>query len=119
MAVVFFEGNNGTQDGWPLSTEFAQSYDLKDGGPVPNDEARSCTITDASAGTVIKVYDSSDASTSDDWAEIVVNQNLTSPVIVSTFESTTSYGGGIVSVTYHKNNGLDGKISNVQISPGA
>lgn len=119
MSVVFFEGNNGTQDGWPLSTEFNQSYDLKDGGsPVPNDEARSCTIVDAAAGTVITVYDSPDGSQDDDWAQITVNQNITSPVVVNTFENSTSYGGGAVTVTYHKDNGLDGKVSRIVVSAG-
>jgi len=117
MAVVFWEGNNGSQDGWPLSTDFNQSYDLKDGGsPVPNDETRSCTITDASAGTVIYVYDSPSASKDDDWAEIQVAQNITSPVVVNTFENSTSYGGGAVKVTYHKNNGLDGKVSYIEVN---
>lgn len=118
MAVVFFEGNNGTQDGWPLSTESKQSYDLKSGGsPVPNDEARSCTIVDAPPGTVINVYDSPSASKDDDWTEIKVNQNVGSPVVVNTFESSTTYGGGAVSVTFHKHNGLDGKVSYVEVIP--
>lgn len=116
MAVTFWEGNDAKQDGWDLSTEINQSYDLKNGGsPIPNDETRSCTIVDAKAGTVINVYDSSSASKSDDWAEIKVNNNVTSPVVVNTFENSTSYGGGAVSVTYHKNNGLDGKVSYVEI----
>ena len=119
MSVIFWEGNDGKQDGWPLSTEFAQSYDLKDSGsPVPNDEARSCTIVDATAGTVITVYDSPSASTDDDYATIKVNSNLTAPVVVNTFENSTSYGGGSVTVTCHKDNGLDGKVSNIKITPG-
>lgn len=120
MAVIFWEGNNGSQDGWPLSTESKQSYDLKDGGsPVPNDEARSCTIVDAVAGTVINVYDSPSASQDDDWAEIRVNNNVSSPVVVNTFENSVSYGGGSVTVTYHKKNGLDGKVSYIEIAPGS
>jgi len=117
MSVVFWEGNNAEQDGWPLSTDFSQNYDLKDGGsPVPNDEARSCTIVDAPAGTIINVYNSPSASTSDDWAQIQVVSDITSPVVVNTFESTTNYGGGSVKVTYHKDNGdLDGKVSNIAI----
>ncbi len=117
MAVIFWEGNNAQQDGWSLSTDFNQDYDLKDGGsPVPNDETRSCTIVDAEAGTVINVYDSPSASPTDDWASIEVNQKITAPVVVDTFEDSTSYGGGTVTVTYHKNNGLDGKVSFIQIA---
>ncbi len=120
MAVVFWQGNSGQQSGWPLSTEFVQDWDLKKGGaPVPNDEARSCTIVDATAGTVITVYDSPSASKDDDWAEIRVNSNVSSPVVVPTFENSTSYGGGSVTVTYHKNNGLDGKVSYISILPPA
>lgn len=119
MAVIFYEGNNATQTDWaPLTTELAQQYDLKDGGPVPNDEARSCTIVDAAKGSVIRVYDSPDASTSDDWAEIVMTQDVSSPIVVPSFEVSATYGGA-VQVTYHKNNGLDGKVSNIQITPGS
>ncbi|NJL28663.1 MAG: hypothetical protein HC897_12620 [Thermoanaerobaculia bacterium] len=117
MAVVFWSKTNAGGDGWPLSTQFNQSYDLNDSGsPVPNDTASSCTIVDASAGTTIYVYDSPDASTSDDWAEIQVVSNVSAPVVVSTFENSTSYGGGSVKVTYYKKNGLNGKVSNIKIT---
>jgi hypothetical protein len=119
MAVIFWQGNDGTKNAWPLTTESAQSWNLTKGGsPVPNDEARSCTIVDASAGTVIRVYDSPSGSESDDWAEIRVNENVSSPVVVNTFEATATYGGGTVSVTFHKHNGLDGKVSFISITPG-
>lgn len=118
MAVVFWEGNNGTQDAWPLSTELSQSWDLQSGGaPVPNDEARSCTVVDAPPGTVINVYDSSSGSKDDDWAQITVQQNVSTPVVVATFENSTSYGGGAVTVTYNKHNGLDGKVSYIEVIP--
>jgi hypothetical protein len=118
MAVTFWEGNDGSQDGWPLSTELGQNYDLKNSGsPVPNDEARSCTIVDAEAGTVINVYDSPSASRDDDWAQIKVNSKITSPVVVNTFEDSTTYGSGAVTVTYTKDNGLDGKVSYIEIIP--
>ena len=120
MAVTFWEGNDAKQDGWALSTESKQSYDLKkSGSPVPNDEARSCTIVDAAAGTVINVYDSPSASKDDDWAEIKVNSDVSTPVVVNTFEKPTSYGGGAVTVTFNKNNGLDGKVSYIEIAPGS
>lgn len=121
MAVVFYEGNDATQNAWPLSTEVAQSYDLKSSGsPVPNDEARSCTILDAEAGTVIKVYDSQSASTDDDWAQIVVNSAVNLPVVVSTFQATTTYGNGAVSVTFNEvDGGLDGKVSYIDVIPPA
>lgn len=120
MSVVFWEGNDGSQDGWPLSTEYVQNLDLTDDAPVPNDETRSCTIVDADAGTTIKVFDSSDANTDNDWAEIEILDEITVPVVVNTFESTTQYGGGSVRVTYNNNKdkGLDGKVSYISIKSG-
>ena len=45
MAVVFWEGNNAEQDGWAITTEVTKNYDLTTSGqPVPNNEARSCTL---------------------------------------------------------------------------
>lgn len=120
MAVVFYEGNNAEQNGWSLSTEFKQSYDLKaSGSPVPNDEVRSCTIVDALPGTVIRVYDSPTASTDDDWTEITVNQAISLPVVIGTFELSNTYADGAVSVVFNEVDGLDGKVSYIDIIPPA
>lgn len=83
--------------------------------PWPNDEIRSIRIKEAVAGQVIKVYDDSGANTNDDWTEIVILQDIfaANEQDIGTFEG--SYSNAFVQVTYHENNGLDGKVSRIII----
>ena len=117
MAIVFYT-NNTIQPQTnsfcgAVPTSVTQGWDLKDShAPVSNDEARSCTLLDVTAGTIITVFDSPSASTGDDWTEIVVKQNIVSYTI-SSFEKNID--DAYVTQTFHKHNGLDGKISNIQI----
>ena len=77
-----------------------------------NDDARSAQLLNVRAGAVIRVYDSPVGKTSDDWTEIVVKKQV-QEYCVKTFEET--YEDDIVRVTYHRNNGLDGKVSRVEV----
>jgi hypothetical protein len=77
-----------------------------------NDEARSFTLSWLPAGARIMVYDDPDGRTNDDWTEIYVKQTVQS-YCVPTFEN--SYSDAIVDVTYHPNNGLDGKVSHLKM----
>jgi hypothetical protein len=68
------------------------------------------------SGTLIRVFDSPDGETSDDWAEIQV----TAPVsgrCVGTFEE--EFSDDAISVIYHPVNGLDGKVSRIEILSAA
>ncbi len=79
---------------------------------MKNDEIRSMKFFNVVPGTVVKVYDSPDASTSDDYCEIKIKK-LKSEIIVSTFEK--DYSDDYISVDFHHHNGLDGKISYINI----
>jgi hypothetical protein len=96
-----------------VSTSTSASWDLKDSNPpVKNDQARSVTLENVSKGTVITVYDDPNGSTSDDYAVITATANIDSACI-STFEqsvTTSTY-----TMTYYKDNGLDGKVSRIQV----
>lgn len=80
---------------------------------IPNDEARSVELSNVRPGAVIRIFDNSGGSFNDDWTEIRVHNRTPNGYCVPTFES--SFFDGIVTVTYHRKNGLDGKVSRVQI----
>jgi len=92
---------------------------LKEDDRWPNDEARSVTLITVREGTKIRVYDSPDPDQSqrmqeDDWAEITVTKS-SETAMIPTFEST--YSDTCVDVVYNQKNGLDGKVSTIEIIP--
>jgi hypothetical protein len=107
--IVLYEGNGGSQNiVQTFSDTPGQSSKVS-----PNDEARSAKLLDVRVGAVITVYDSPDGSTNDDYCTIRVKK--TSPeYTVATFER--SYDDEYVSVSFARNNGLDGKVSRIRVN---
>ncbi len=70
--------------------------------------ARSVSLFNVRVGAVIRVYDDPKGKTSDDWTQIVVKRSV-QEICVKSFEHT--YEDNDVKVTFHRNNGLDGKVS--------
>ena len=77
-----------------------------------NDEARSVWMPNAGPWSLV-VYDAPDARTDDDYAEIRAPRtpDPRGGVCVGSFELR-----GSPLVTYHRNNGLDGKVSHVSVN---
>ena len=126
--IKFWEGNGCYQD-YLGSVEVGDCKDGKHCVPwgetrvwnlkkehhwIPNDEARSCTLIDVPAGTVIKIYDNPDGDTKDDWAEIIVHKTTTQEFCVWSFE--IDFSDEWCTIRYHKKNGLDGKVSRIEVS---
>jgi hypothetical protein len=76
-----------------------------------NDEARALRLTSAPAGTIIRVYDDSTGATSDDWTQIFVKN--TASECLGTLQSSSS--SSTLTVDHHHINGLDGKVSRVDV----
>jgi len=117
-AHTFYEGNDATKDNLgSISATPGVNYDLKaSGAPIQNDEARSVVIgKGVQAGAALAVYDSPNASMSDDWCVIQVKTTITAPGghTVGTFESDTN--DDTIYTDYHKDDGLDGKVSYISI----
>ncbi len=111
--IHFYSGNNATGTNfYTINDTAGQSINLKSMSGK-NDVARSLKLVNAITGVVIKVYDSPDASTSDDWAEIEVLKQVPD-CVVGTFERTYTDPDGVYRQTFHRNNGLDGKVSHVK-----
>jgi hypothetical protein len=94
-----------------------QGNDLVDftrDGRCRNDEARAVELIDVPAGYVMRFSDSPQGKANDDWVEIIVKQDIFSRVI-DTLER--SYEDEALKVIYHRDNGLDGKSSQMVVTP--
>jgi hypothetical protein len=111
--IDLYEGNGGSQNKiGTLTDRPGQNINLKNSN-IDNDEARSLVLNDVRPGALIRVYDDPRGRPSkDDWTEIHVKQGATQ-YTVSSFERT--YEDDVVRVIFHRNNGLDGKVSHIKI----
>ncbi len=81
-----------------------------------NDEARSMSISGMKAGTRITVYDNPDAHRNDDYAIIDIKRDIgfNEDIVIGSFERTQDNNS--YQIVYVRNDGLDGKISRLEIS---
>jgi Big-like domain-containing protein len=89
-----------------------KKLDFTKGGRCTNDEARSLILYDVSAGRVLRLFDSPDGWRGDDSVEIIAKRHIARKMI-ATFER--SFEDADVSVIYHRDNGLDGKVSRLEV----
>jgi len=111
--ILFYEGNNGSQNlVCTLKVKMDRINFKNDSYGCDNDEARSLVLSYVKAGTRITIYDSPDAKTNDDYTVITVKRSIP-------YYRVNSFQGNInddyVKATYHRKNGLDGKVSYVKI----
>jgi hypothetical protein len=115
---IFYEGNSLRGDVlgsvWDCNSQFYKLKELNISG-VPNDEARSVRLLGVRAGTRLVVYDSPGCSTDDDWAEVAVKTNVWDREVPSF--TIPDYEDDEIVVVYHgvRNNGLDGKVSCIEV----
>lgn len=88
-----------------------QDIDFKKRRGFDNDEARMVTLINIRANKLITVYDSSPPSTRDDWTTIYVKKRIDSSRRITVRGFERSYETDFIKVTYHRKNGLDGKVS--------
>ncbi|MGK7923049.1 MAG: hypothetical protein AB4080_23920 [Trichodesmium sp.] len=115
--LVFYEGNNCTQD---VVATYDPSVDVndncKDTSRCQNDEARSLLIQGLAEYSTVSVYDNPDAAQDDDYSIIKIRSvSGGDTVCIGTFEK--DYDNGEVEVIYERDNGLDGKISHITVTP--
>jgi hypothetical protein len=72
---------------------------------------RSVVLYDIPAGRALRLFDSPVGNKTDDWTEIIAKLPL-NHVQLDSFER--SFENTRVRVVYHRNNGLDGKVSRVE-----
>merc|ERR1712055_117973 len=117
--IMFYEGNNGSQNQvCTISWTGDASWNFQHFDDCENDEARTAKILLAHSGTTISLYDSPSGSKDDDYTVIKIRGEVTSPVELGTFERSQTIdlpGGGTVEVAFHKDNGLDGKVSRMEV----
>ena len=80
-----------------------------------NDETRSLKISGMFAGRLITFYDNPSAQTDDDWIEILVKKAIPPTDFYQINSYQKSFEDEYVKVTYHEHNGLDGKVSYINV----
>lgn len=111
--LKFMEGNDCTQDiVGEVTGEIGKIYNLKKTSGFANDETRSVLLIKIDRGIVLHLYDSPDGEKADDWTEILI-KNYVSEYCISTFE--LNYEDDFVKSIFHSYNGLDGKVSRIEV----
>ncbi len=111
--VILYEGNDcsentigETDDSTPQEINFKERYEFE------NDETRSVLLINVRSGISIRLFDHPRGDLDDDWVEIQVIGSI-SEVCVDSYEQ--SYRDNLLNVTFHEHNGLDGKVSRLEI----
>lgn len=118
--ITWFEGNDGTQnvvrrDSFSGSEPYRISSNLKrESGQ--NDEICSVVLEYVPVNTKITVYDNPDGRTNDDWCTLEVKA-YKRKIVIRHFEEDKETGD--YRLDYHRKNGLNGKISHIEIDAPA
>ena len=124
--IEFYGDNNAHGDPVGVLTDsFSTTINMKNGNGNKskwssgwnNDKIRSIKLKSVSQGTIIELFDNPDAKTNDDWLQITVKKSA--PVLVIPHLEQKSYENEYYKLTYHKDNGLNGKVSNVKVKPAS
>lgn len=117
QTIDLFEGRNASQDRvcqLRLSNGQYTSVNFKKTRRCDNDEAKSAVLNNMPRGRIIRLFDSPGAKTNDDWIEIRTNRSF-QRAVVPTFESDMTNAD--LTVRYHRDNGLNGKVSRLIAGP--
>ncbi len=107
--IAFFEENNATGN----MLQAVEDYPGQNFRPAKDNAIRSFKLYNVRPGAEIRLFDSPDGATSDDFCIINVKRNAPE-YIVGTFERT--YEDEYVRVSFIRNNGLDGQVSRIVIN---
>eukprot|EP01084_Bolivina_argentea_P170447 295360_1 len=121
--LILKEGNDATQDTvcvLQIDYEKRQTAHLNfKHCCCENDETRSLQITRALAGTKIRLFDNPDGHRNDDWVEITILKDFTTTKTINSYQSYNNApeNQAFIKVELHWKNGLDGKVSRIEIEP--
>ena len=115
--VRFYEGDGCSQHYiGKLNSEFDHDWDLSLlSSPVPNGEAKSCTLIQVQAGAKVRVFDSSFGSPQENCAEITVLSYVEDRCIPYFSEAIAD---GEVEVRVHNSKGTLGPITRIEMQSG-
>ncbi len=115
--VRFYEGAGCSQHYiGKISSEIDHGWDLSLlSSPIPNGEAKACTLIQVQAGAKLRVFDSSFGSSQENCAEITALSYVEDRCIPSFSEAIAD---GEVEVRVHNNNGTLGPITRIEMQRG-
>jgi len=113
QGTMTFREDNGCLDdsNGSLTDRSRNTVRFPDNDSFSNDDARSLQLSNVHAGSIIRVFDSPDGATNDDWTQIFVK--ATQFGCIGTFQSSSN--SATLKVDHHPVNGLDGKVSRVEV----
>jgi len=109
--VVFYEGNNGTEDVVCEILLPFQPFDLNGPHGCDNDEIKSMRIMKAVKGTMFRAFGNWGHGKDQGYTFVTVLKDINAPVLVGSFDR--SYTNDTVKVEKHGSDVLDGKISSM------
>lgn len=109
--VVFYEGNDGTQDVVCEILLPFQPFDLNGPHGCDNDEIKSMRIMKAVKGTMFRAFGNWGHGKDQGYTFVTVLKDINAPVLVGSFDR--SYANDTVKVEKHGSDVLDGKISSM------
>lgn len=112
-SVVLYEGNSATQN-IICTVTLANTHTFNFGGSCKNDDARSAKIVKAKAGTSFMVYGNMNVNENQGYARIDVLSDITTPVVVASFERSHN-GGAYRVIRGGPSDQLDGKVSSMRV----
>jgi hypothetical protein len=119
--IYFYEDNNANPNQDSVCVLPAgREYDLRlPSTGCENDEARSLALSGMKKGTRITVFDSPSGDTQDDYAIIDIKRDIRvdEKIVVRSFEQT--YRHESYDIRFIRNNGLDGKVSRIEVQANA
>lgn len=111
--LLLFEGNDCTQDViGQIDDSVPQIHNFKNVDGFENDESRSLLLVNIRPDVVVRLFDNPDGEMDDDWVEIFVKQQIPD-YCITTYEQ--SFEDDFVRITYYDHNGLDGKVSRLEV----
>lgn len=111
--IQALEGDNCTQNNaGGAAYQAGTNYNFQNSSAFENDEARSFKFSWLPVNAKLTFYDDPDGSTNDDWTEVTIKKIVAEYCLESLEESRSD---DVVTVTYHRNNGLAGKVSRMEM----
>lgn len=111
--LVFYQKNGCDGNVQETTDKKNQVINVKNRKHWKNDFYRSLKLVNVRKGTIIRLFDDPKGGKGDDWTQVTVKRQVRK-IKINSFERNRDTQN--VRIVYHKKNGLDGKLSRIEIA---